>query len=772
VTNAAGTTVTQSIYIAVNPAPNPTVNVSSPVIAGGKSSILASVSSQSGGTYAWTISGDGSILGTVGSNVYYLPPSTPGIFTLTCTVTNAAGVSAIGSATVNAIAAPAISYFQASPPVVEVGENETLHFLFSGGQGIVYPGVGPVVSGTDVSVTIPAATTLTLTVTNSLGTSVSSSLNITPVGKSLTIAPSAVQVSGGIQQLFLALDSSGRPITPTWSVNEVGGGTINSGGGYTAPSSPGTYHVKAVRTDAPSVVALAQVTVPVEVGLTPDFEYLQPGGQIAFQGMVSGTMNTALVWSIEEGASGGTITPTGAYTAPQNAGTYHIVATSVAAPAAYAIAAVQVGGGLATVTVSPAQVQIAQGATQTFVASVQNATQTAVNWSCSGGTISGGVFMAPNAPGTYSVTATLVSDTTILGSATVVVSAGTVSATLTYDANGNLISDGTRNFQWDAENRLVSVTITATGHVSQFGYDEFGRRVEIQELDPVSQGSSTLSVASDTDYLWDGTQIVQSMTPSGAVLQQYFEQGFVDSDGTGLYYTRDHLGSIRELTDGQQTVRARYDYDPYGRMTQLQGDRTSPFTYTGHFWHAQSGLDLTLFRAYDSNLGRWISRDPAADSDSDNEYQYVYNTPTIWTDDLGLWGGSPGAGLSGGGGYYWPNPYFLPVGGQISITVDNCGNVWLTFMGGVGTPGPTAGITVGSVNPSPGWGWNGGYTGGGGGFKSRGMPVRGPRVGAGAGVGNGPWGTPGFGIGIPGANVNRTYTYLLHKGHGCDDCPK
>ena len=40
--------------------------------------------------------------------------------------------------------------------------------------------------------------------------------------------------------------------------------------------------------------------------------------------------------------------------------------------------------------------------------------------------------------------------------------------------------------------------------------------------------------------------------------------------------------------------------------------RSASFGFTGDFWHAQSGLDLTLFRAYDPSLGRWISRDPIA----------------------------------------------------------------------------------------------------------------------------------------------------------------
>ena len=187
----------------------------------------------------------------------------------------------------------------------------------------------------------------------------------------------------------------------------------------------------------------------------------------------------------------------------------------------------------------------------------------------------------------------------------------------------------------DAENRLTAVVVTATGHRSEFGYDGFGRRVCIRELDP--DQTQTLQVTSDTKYLWDGVRIAESRTADGGtVLQRYYTQGFVDSDGTALFYTRDHLGSIRELTDGQQAIRARYDYDPWGRMTLLQGDRTSPFGFTGDFWHAQSGLDLTLFRAYDPNLGRWISRDPIMEKGGANLYAFTLNSPINLIDPFGL----------------------------------------------------------------------------------------------------------------------------------------
>ena len=45
----------------------------------------------------------------------------------------------------------------------------------------------------------------------------------------------------------------------------------------------------------------------------------------------------------------------------------------------------------------------------------------------------------------------------------------------TYDANGNLTADGTRNFEWDARNQLVAVTVGT--HRSEFTYDGMLRAV-------------------------------------------------------------------------------------------------------------------------------------------------------------------------------------------------------------------------------------------------------------------------------------------------------
>jgi RHS repeat-associated protein len=124
------------------------------------------------------------------------------------------------------------------------------------------------------------------------------------------------------------------------------------------------------------------------------------------------------------------------------------------------------------------------------------------------------------------------------------------------------------------------------------------------------------------------------------VTKRFFAQGQVNF-GTNLFYTRDHLGSVRELTDSTGAIHARYDYDPYGRLTKVQGDLDADFTFTGHFYHHPSGLYLTMYRAHEPNVGRWLSRDPMAERSGLNLYAYARNNPINYSDPYGLLSPNP-----------------------------------------------------------------------------------------------------------------------------------
>jgi len=92
------------------------------------------------------------------------------------------------------------------------------------------------------------------------------------------------------------------------------------------------------------------------ITINPAIPNLLPGGTATFTAAVAGITGAnanAVTWSVQEGATGGTITQGGVYTAPASVGTYHVVAISQADPTKQAVATVLVGtsNGSTTVTV-------------------------------------------------------------------------------------------------------------------------------------------------------------------------------------------------------------------------------------------------------------------------------------------------------------------------------------------------------------------------------------------------------------------------------------
>jgi RHS repeat-associated protein len=207
-----------------------------------------------------------------------------------------------------------------------------------------------------------------------------------------------------------------------------------------------------------------------------------------------------------------------------------------------------------------------------------------------------------------------------------------------YDANGNLTNDGAgKTFAYDAANRMISVT--QGSNVTGYVYDGLGRRVQ-----------ETLNGTVIKQWVWckGAARPCEERDGSNNVTKRFYGRG-EQIGGVNYFYTKDHEGSIREMTNSAGGLVARYDYDPYGRRTLVSGTDLADFGFTGFYYDQATSLDLTYTRAYDANLGRWLSRDPAAEEGGINLYRFVSNDPLNRIDPLGLWQFTIGGGWGWGG---------------------------------------------------------------------------------------------------------------------------
>ncbi|HKR22728.1 MAG TPA: RHS repeat-associated core domain-containing protein, partial [Pyrinomonadaceae bacterium] len=198
------------------------------------------------------------------------------------------------------------------------------------------------------------------------------------------------------------------------------------------------------------------------------------------------------------------------------------------------------------------------------------------------------------------------------------------SATLTYDANGNLTGDGTNTYTWDARNQLTGI---AGGVTASFQYDAFGRRT-----------SKTVN-GSTTDYLYDGTNVVQEQVSGSAsanLLTGDVDEVFSRTEGsTTQSVLADGLGSSLALLSSSGAAQTEYTYEPFGNVSVSGSASNNSSQYTGR---ENDGTGLYYYRAryYSPTLQRFISEDPIDFAGGDtNLYAYVANSPCNFTDPSG-----------------------------------------------------------------------------------------------------------------------------------------
>jgi RHS repeat-associated protein len=226
--------------------------------------------------------------------------------------------------------------------------------------------------------------------------------------------------------------------------------------------------------------------------------------------------------------------------------------------------------------------------------------------------------------------------------------------TYTYDANGNMTSDGTECFEYNDANQLKKVKSCTTNQtIAEYVYDYNGPRV-IKKL--YSNGVLQKTVYSPSDEF----ETVKLASTGATQNTSYYlvNNELVakkNPDGTKHYYHNDHLGSTSVLTNQAGALVEQTEYDPWGEIRS--GGTKSKFQYTGQEKDEETGLNYYNFRYYDSHIRRFtqpddIIQDPYNPQDL-NRYSYVKNNPLKYTDPSGHIAWTPiiivGAGAIYGG---------------------------------------------------------------------------------------------------------------------------
>jgi Domain of unknown function (DUF1929)/Glyoxal oxidase N-terminus len=163
----------------------------------------------------------------------------------------------------------------------------------------------------------------------------------------VAVSPGSFSMFTSSRQQFTAQVTGTTDFAVVWTVQEgSAGGSVDSNGLYTSPGTTGTFHVVATSHANPTRSGVATVTVrpaAINVTINPNAVSVAANGTQQFSAQVSGSPDTAVLWSVLEGAAGGSVDGTGLYTAPPGFGIFHVVATSHADSSRSAAATVTVG---------------------------------------------------------------------------------------------------------------------------------------------------------------------------------------------------------------------------------------------------------------------------------------------------------------------------------------------------------------------------------------------------------------------------------------------
>lgn len=257
------------------------------------------------------------------------------------------------------------------------------------------------------------------------------------------------------------------------------------------------------------------------------------------------------------------------------------------------------------------------------------------------------------------------------GKATAVVSDKKGTTSFEIDKNGYVVKKTDSNktvttYEWSPWNELLTVTVGNS--VWRFDYNASHRRIS-QTL-PSGKVVTTLSPDYTVEFTPKGVEGCEQADGCTTKTSYVFSNGELvasfsatdDKPWQTLYYHPDHLGSTNLITNNKGDLVYFEDYSAYGKPNSITTalPKAQARQYIGKEYDGDLGLSYLEARYYDSDVGQFISGDPAAlyspeqfltDPQQLNSYSYSRNNPINFSDPTGLtvgqllWGNVVGTGL-------------------------------------------------------------------------------------------------------------------------------
>ena len=174
---------------------------------------------------------------------------------------------------------------------------------------------------------------------------------------------------------------------------------------------------------------------------------------------------------------------------------------------------------------------------------------------------------------------------------------------ITYDAIGNPLSDGTWTYAWQHGRQLASMS--KSGSSITYGYNADGKRIS----KTVNGTTYNFSYLGDqlTEMTWGSNKLHFTYDSTGPASVTY--------NGNRYFYLKNAQGDVTGLVNASGTQVVSYTYDPWGAPMSTGGTMAStlgaanPLRYRGYVYDSETGLYYLSSRYYNPVWGRFINAD-------------------------------------------------------------------------------------------------------------------------------------------------------------------